>query len=320
MAEKQQKEALMVVANNLVTQVENKVNDMINTNRIDLPADYSVGNALKSMQLAIVQTENKDHRPALEVCTKESVIQCMLSMVVQGLNPDKKQCYPIVYGNKLTLFRSYFGAMAVAYRVDPNIESIVAQVVYKSEKDNFKMITQPNGRYLVTQHVPDIFGSRKIEDIVGAYATVLYKDGTGWSDFRNFDQIKEAWKHSQVKPIDEKGNIKETTTHYKEYEDMCRRTLINRVCKVIINASSDASIIAQFAKQTQRDMDRAEAEDRIDSNLAAGDFVDIEEDNTVMEAVDAPAETKDQASEPATEKAAEFIPEMAGADNPFGEE
>ena len=33
---------------------------------------------------------------------------------LQGLEVDKKQCYFIVYGDKLTMFRSYYGDVAVA--------------------------------------------------------------------------------------------------------------------------------------------------------------------------------------------------------------
>ena len=277
--------SLMAVAGKLTANVETKIGDMLKEKRLDLPEDYSASNALKAAQLAIMEVQDKDHRPALSVCTPESVIQSMLSMVVQGLNPDKKQCYFICYGKKLTLMRSYFGAMAVAKRVDPNIEDIVAQVVYKSEKDGFKMEIQPNGKFLVTQHVPDIFGSRTRDDIVGAYATVTYKDGTAWSEFRNFQQIKDAWTHSQRKVIDEKGNIKEGTVHYTETEDMCRRTIINRVCKVIINASSDSSIVAQYAKQTTADMEKAEAEERIDTNLSTGELVDIIDEPEEIEVV-----------------------------------
>lgn len=267
--------SLMAVAGSLTANVEGKVSEMLKDKRLDLPADYSYANALKSAQLAIMEVKDRNQRPALQVCTKESVIQSMLSMVVQGLNPDKKQAYFICYGTKLTLMRSYFGDIAVAKRVDPNVEDIVAQVVYKGEKDNFRIEVLPNGKMLVTQHIPDVFGSRTRNDIIGAYATVTYKDGTAWSEFRTMEQIKEAWKHSQRNPINDKGEIKEGTTHYTETEDMCRRTVVKRACKQIINASSDSNLVAQFARETEREMEKAEAEERIDSNLSQGDVVDI---------------------------------------------
>lgn len=269
-----QETSLMAYAGQLTASVEQKVAGMIADGRLDLPADYSANNSLKAAQLAIMECVDRNKRPALEVCTKESVIQAMLSMVVQGLNVDKKQAYFIVYGDKLTLFRSYFGAQAVAKRVDPNIAEINASVVYKN--DTLKTHKE-NGKLVIDSHDQDIMHMDK-KDIVGAYATIVYKDGTSESEFRNFEQIKEAWKHSARNPIDDKGNIKAGTTHASETEDMCLRTVINRACKRIINTSSDSNLVAQFAKETDRDMDMAAAEQDIAINANTGEIIDIPED------------------------------------------
>lgn len=268
-----QETSLMAYAGQLTASVEQKVAGMIADGRLDLPADYSANNSLKAAQLAIMECVDRNKRPALEVCTKESVIQAMLSMVVQGLNVDKKQAYFIVYGDKLTLFRSYFGAQAVAKRVDPNIAEINASVVYKN--DTIKTHKE-NGKLVIDSHEQDIMHMDK-KDIIGAYATIVYKDGTSESEFRNFEQIKEAWKHSARNPIDDKGNIKAGTTHASETEDMCLRTVINRACKRVINTSSDSNLVAQFARETDRDMDMAAAEQDIAVNANTGEIIDVPE-------------------------------------------
>lgn len=36
---------------------------------------------------------DKNRKPALTVCTKDSIANSLLDMVVQALNPVKKQCY-----------------------------------------------------------------------------------------------------------------------------------------------------------------------------------------------------------------------------------
>ena len=294
-----QETSLMAYAGSLTAAVEQKVAGMLADKRLDLPADYSANNALKAMQLAVMQTEDRNKRPALEVCTKESIIECMLSMVVQGLNPAKKQCYPIVYGNKLTLFRSYFGAMAVAKRVDPTIKEINASVVYKN--DTIKS-HKSNGKLIIDTHEQDMLHMDK-SDLVGAYATVVYMDGTTESDFRTFDQIKQAWKQSIIHPVDDKGNIKEGTTHDKFTEDMCLRTVINRVCKKIINSSSDESIVAQYAKATQAEMDMAEADETIMLDANTGEIIDIDEIEEVEVVEPAPVEEQPAADEAETEAA-----------------
>ena len=302
-----QETSLMAYAGQLTASVEQKVAGMIADGRLDLPADYSANNSLKAAQLAIMECVDRNKRPALEVCTKESVIQAMLSMVVQGLNVDKKQAYFIVYGNKLTLFRSYFGSQAVAKRVDPNIAEINASVVYKN--DTIKTHKE-NGKLVIDSHEQDIMHMDK-KDIIGAYATIVYKDGTSESEFRNFEQIKEAWKHSPRNPIDDKGNIKDGTTHASETEDMCLRTVINRVCKKVINTSSDSNLVAQFARETDRDMDMAAAEQDIAVNANTGEIIDVPEAGIEVSYT---AEVVEEPNEPAPEPAQASPEPTEGAD------
>ena len=55
------------------------------------PANYSVKNAVQSAFLMLREAETKDGRPLLEVCTQDSVVQSLMQMATQGLNPIKKQ-------------------------------------------------------------------------------------------------------------------------------------------------------------------------------------------------------------------------------------
>lgn len=66
----------------------------------------------------------------MEVCSRESIANSLLDMVVQGLSPAKTQCYFIVYGNQLQLNRSYFGTQAVLKRLT-NVKDIWANVILK---------------------------------------------------------------------------------------------------------------------------------------------------------------------------------------------
>ncbi len=72
---------------------------------------------MKSAWLILQAAVDKDKKPVLEVCSKNSIANALLDMVVQGLNPAKKQCYFIAYGNGLACQRSYFGTMAVTKQV-----------------------------------------------------------------------------------------------------------------------------------------------------------------------------------------------------------
>ena len=83
--------------------------------------------------------KDKSGRPALEVCTRESIANSLLDMVVQGLSPAKTQCYFIVYGNKLQMNRSYFGTQAVLKRLT-NVKDIWSNVIYEGMSLNMRLM------------------------------------------------------------------------------------------------------------------------------------------------------------------------------------
>ena len=102
----QPQQNLSIVQKDVVDTVLSKIKDFEEAGELKLPANYSAANALKSAWLILQETKDRNDKPALVVCTKESVANALLDMVVQGLSPMKKQCYFIVYGSKLTLQRS----------------------------------------------------------------------------------------------------------------------------------------------------------------------------------------------------------------------
>ena len=113
----------------VVDLVADRVRVFQESGEINFPRGYSPENALKSAWLELQSIQTTDKKPVLTACTQSSIANCLLSMVVQGLNPNKKQCYFIAYGDQLTLQRSYFGAMTVAKNIDPNIADIYAEEI-----------------------------------------------------------------------------------------------------------------------------------------------------------------------------------------------
>ena len=94
-----------------------KIEGMQKDKQVEIPQNYSYANALKSAFLKLAETETKDHKPVLTECSKVSIYNALLDMVIQGLNPAKTQCYFIAYGKQLKLVRSYFGTLAIAKRL-----------------------------------------------------------------------------------------------------------------------------------------------------------------------------------------------------------
>jgi len=251
---------LALIKKDTVDVVADKVRKFQESGELSFPANYSPENAMKAAWLSIQDTYNKDNKPALEVCTRDSVANSLLSMVVQGLNPVKKQCYFIVYGNKLVLQRSYFGAMHVAKTVDPDIAHILGEVVYEGQPFKY---AKKNGLTYIVEHQMQLGDSRK--PIVGAYCQVLYKDGTENATVMTIDEIMSAWSMSPTHPIDQNGELKASSTHAKFTAEMAKKTVINRACKSIINSSGDDSLLIEAYRQTESDITEAEVQEEIET-------------------------------------------------------
>ena len=231
---------------NPTTEVQKMIDRFTSTGTLCLPPDYSAENALKSAWLTLQAVVDKDKRPALTVCTRESIINALLDMVVQGLNPQKKQCYFIVYGSALTCQRSYFGDQVLAERVQPGIE-IFAAVVYEGDIFEYSMV---RGRKVVTNHVQKLENQRP-DKIAAAYCGVVDATGTELgTEIMTIEQIKKSWGMSKTY----NGN---SGPHANFPDQMCMRTVIRRRTKPIINASNDRLLLESVQRQ---DMDAIDGE------------------------------------------------------------
>ena len=253
---------------NITDNVLNKIQKFQSNGQIYFPNNYSPENALKSAWLKLQDVKDKNNKLALEVCTRESVANALLNMVIQGLNPMKNQCYFIPYGNQLTLMRSYFGSITVAKQFG-EIEDITAEVIYEGDKLETEI---RRGKTLIKTHTRSFENINKAK-IVGAYATILYKDDTEESIVMTLEQIKTSWKKSKLNP-DNKDS-----THSLYTEDMCKRTVINKICKYYINTKDDSNLnmIKQAFETSDEELKESEVEYEIQEN-ANKEVIDIKPD------------------------------------------
>ena len=233
---------LAIVKNETMDAVEQRIKALQRDGAIHFPANYSPQNALRSAWLILQETEDKNKNPVLQSCTRESIANALLSTVIQGLSPNKKQVYYIAYGDKLTAMRSYHGTMAVTLRM-PGVEDVFAQVVYDGDEFEYRF---ERGAKKIAKH------TQKLEDvdiakIKAAYCTVIYDGGKEYSEIMTIAQIKKAWTKSQMS----KNN-----THTDFAEEMAKRTVINRTCKKFINSSCDNDLILEkFNEQPDAETD-----------------------------------------------------------------
>lgn len=275
---------------NISEQVLSRIEQFQKDGSMILPKNYSVENHMKSAWLALQEVEDKEHHKALQICTKESIANSLLDMVLQALSVSKKQGYFIVYGNKLIFQRSYFGTIALAKRAGGMVSEPVANVIY--EGDDFLYEIDPK-----TAKVAIVKHSQKLENIdnskiKGAYALVTLADGTTQVTIMSMQQIRAAWGQGATK-----GN---SPAHKNFAEEMAKKTVIGRACKAIINSSDDAWLYD--GKEDDADSDKAS----IQRDAAQHSDVQII-DTTAVEFDDVPEPSSNadapQTQEPASEEA-----------------
>ena len=148
----------------LTDLVLDRVKQMQDTQDLSLPKNYNASNALNAAFLELQKVQDRNHRPALEVCTHDSIVKSLLDMTLQGLSPAKDQCYFIVYGNELQMQRSYFGTVAAVKRLD-GVKKVRAEVVH--EDDVFAIGANEDMELIVKQFIPKFENQDK--PIIGAF-------------------------------------------------------------------------------------------------------------------------------------------------------
>lgn len=251
---------------NVAEQVLARINSFEAEGSLKLPKNYAVQNHLKSAWLILQETKDLKGQPALQVCTKESIANALFDMVLQGLAVSKKQGYFIVYGNKLEFQRSYFGTVSLAKRAGGITAEPVANVIY--EGDEFVYTIDPK-----TARISIIKHEQKIENIddskiKAAYALVNHPDGTTDVTIMSMAQIRAAWQQGATKG--------ESPAHKKFPAEMCKKTVIGRACKLIINSSDDAWLYDETKDESDSDTLK-EQRDAAQEQIENVDFADAEE-------------------------------------------
>lgn len=222
----QNNKALKEMQDTTVNAVMKQVEELQQTGGLVLPKDYNVGNALKSAWIYLQTIETRTKQKAIDVCTKLSICNCLLEMVIRGQHP-KKHCYFIPCGNSLEYWERYMGKVLRAKR-DTKIQDVVAQIVY--EGDKFVYTVDENGYYQLVSHETAIENINP-DKIKAAYAVVIYKDGSKHLEIMTIDQIRKSWQQ---------GAARGTSGAHQNFTDqMCKKTVIARACKIELDSATD---------------------------------------------------------------------------------
>jgi len=266
----QQQQTAVVKFENVADLVMKRVESFTADGGLVLPKSYSVGNNLKSAWLILQEAVDRNNKPVLEVCTKASIANALFDMVLQGLSVSKAQGYFIAYGNKLEFQRSYFGTVALAKRVGGGIKrEPVANVIYEGDKFVYT-IDPKTGLFQIIEHDQKI---ENIDDakIKAAYAITTFEDSRTEVTIMTIDQIKKAWNQGATKG--------QSPAHKNFPAEMCKKTVIGRACKMVINSSDDAWLYEGKADEddvdvAQRQRD-AEVQGRSTTKLEDAEYEEV---------------------------------------------
>ena len=205
------------------------INKNIRDNKITVPEGYNVSNEITMALMMIAQTNDKDGRPALESCSRESIMTQLRLMAQNGLSMAQKQCYPIVRKPKLRIDISYFGTSSIIKRLMPGYD-VRANVIYKDDTYDY-IWNEETQCYQVTNIKSSI--ENRDKPIVGAYGTIFEK-ATGkviFSEVMSWKEILTSWSHAKTDKVQ------------KEFpQEMAKRTLIQRMCKLFLNTEKMSNV------------------------------------------------------------------------------
>lgn len=257
----------------LADNVQNRVNELVSAGRLNLPKDYSVGNAMSSAWLILQNTVDKEKRSVLQSCAKASIANALLDMAILGLNPAKQQGYFIAYGNQLSWFTSYFGNIAAVSRIKGFEGLPAATLIYKGDK--VKLGHDELGEETITEH-ETCWENKEKGEIIGAYATIKF-GGRTRTQVMTMKEILEAWSMSK------------TNKEHKVFTgEFAKRTVLNRLMKNILKTSTDDDLVAETLIKTEN-----EQYDFDKSNVVKEVKQDVEE-NTASEELPFQEESLDE--------------------------
>ena len=219
----------------LTDLVLDRVKQMQDTQDLSLPKNYNASNALNAAFLELQKVQDRNHRPALEVCSHDSIVKSLLDMTLQGLSPAKDQCYFIVYGRELQMQRSYFGTVAAVKRLD-GVKKVRAEVVH--EKDDFEIGANEDMELVVKRFVPKF--ENQDNQIIGAFAMIKTDEGTDFTVMTK-KEIDQSWAQTRQKNNKVQQNFS---------QQMAKRTVLNRAAKMFINTSDDSDLLTGAINDT----------------------------------------------------------------------
>lgn len=205
---------------------------------------FNAKQAIISMALKLKETKDKAGRPAIEVCSRESIMTVTQEVLVKKLDLMKSQAVLLVRGDKLQLQAMYFGNVKRSLELNPFLSHFTFSIIYKDDKVDLEI--GEDGGYRVKSHKTSIANIGK-DKVLACYANAVTKDGKVYmTELMTMDEIKMAWSQSSNTSL---------SVHGKHWRKMCRKTVLNSLCTWLINTTGETEN-EYFAEQDEEDFIR----------------------------------------------------------------
>lgn len=239
-----------------LTSVHNKLTGLLDTKVDALPKGFNKTRFLQNAMVVLQDTKD------ISKVTPESVARCMLKGAFLGLDFFNGECYAIPYGSTIRFQTDYKGEKKLVkkYAINPILD-IYAKLVRTG--DEFIEGIKDGKQTIEFNPVP--FNDEKI---IGAFAVVLYKDGSMQYETMSIKEIEETRKNFSKQG----AGIAWT----KSFGEMCKKTVLRRLCKHI-------EIDFETTEQKQEFNNASEYEFKKEAPQKAKSSLDISEDESIIE-------------------------------------
>ena len=201
-----------------------KINQYVELGMV-LPEGFNPTNSLKKARMMLNDMKVQG-KPVLDVCTKESIIQCLIDSCCKGLDYSEMQVYFIPRANVMTNLESVYGRIARAKRASRYYKPIVQ---YVHEGDDFHIgVDVTNGKTIIKKHETSLDNLDK--PIVAAYTFV--------TDDNNDTEIYIMTKKEWLKSWSKSSNGAAVAKDFER--DMIFRTIIKKSTKSLVNSNIKA--------------------------------------------------------------------------------
>lgn len=192
---------------------------------------FNAKQAIISMALKLKELKDKNGNSAIDVCTKESVMQVAQEALVKRLDLMKSQASLIIRGDKLMLQPQYQGNVKRALELNPFLSHFNFVPIYRDDK--VEMFVGADGSYGIKSHITR-FQNIGNDKIVGGYVRAIKKDGSVYmTEVMTMEQIKIAWSKSSNSSL---------SVHRQFPLRMVRKTILNGLCSWLINTTGEQEV------------------------------------------------------------------------------